>query len=282
MDDKQNKIIAELQRVANLLGGTSLPQREFRRHSDLSIKTIETTFGSWNRAIQAAGLTPIPARYLDGELLLSDDELLQEIIRVSQQLGKRPTESEMIALGHHTIKPFRKRWGTFGEAIRVAYDKYGVPLGISADASHMIKVEKAAFSTREIKPESKVLHKTYPQRKKTQYGEPINFRGLRHAPVNENGVIYVFGIVSQELGFLVESLRGPYPDCEGKRRVDAKRQRWEDVRIEFEFKSSNFRRHKHNPDDCDLIVCWIHDWDNCPLEVLELRSAIHDLPTDKF
>jgi hypothetical protein len=25
---------------------------------------------------------------------------------------------------------------------------------------------------------------------------------------------------------------------------------------------------------CDLIVCWNHNWENCPLEVLELKKAI--------
>ena len=30
--------------------------------------------------------------------------------------------------------------------------------------------------------------------------------------------------------------------------------RWRRVRIEFEFKSRNFREHGHDPDQCDLIV----------------------------
>ena len=27
------------------------------------------------------------------------------------------------------------------------------------------------------------------------YGEPLNFRGLQHAPLNEQGVVFFFGIV---------------------------------------------------------------------------------------
>ncbi len=115
-------------------------------------------------------------------------------------------------------------------------------------------------------------------RKKVQYGAPIDFRGLRHAPINEQGVVYIFGMVSRELGFLIESVRTAYPDCEGKRRVDEKRQLWEHVLIEFEYQSSNFRVHGHNPEGCDLIVCWINDWEDCPLEVLELSSQIKYLP----
>jgi hypothetical protein len=109
------------------------------------------------------------------------------------------------------------------------------------------------------------------------FGAPINFRGLRHAPVNEQGVVYLFGMVSSELGLIVEAVQAAYPDCEAKRCVDSKLNRWQRVRIEFEFYSSNFREHGHDPAGCDMIICWEHDWSECPLEVLELRSVIDQL-----
>jgi len=105
----------------------------------------------------------------------------------------------------------------------------------------------------------------------------MDFRGLRHAPINEQGVVYLFGMVSNELEFLVESVHTGFPDCEAKRCVDHARNRWQSVRIEFEFLSSNFREHGHPHDGCDLIVCWEHDWTDCPLEVVELRSRIKEL-----
>jgi hypothetical protein len=51
------------------------------------------------------------------------------------------------------------------------------------------------------------------------------------------------------------------------------------VRIEFEFESRNFRDHGHDVDGCDVIVCWRHNWTECPahLEVLELQSVIQTL-----
>jgi hypothetical protein len=30
---------------------------------------------------------------------------------------------------------------------------------------------------------------------------------------------------------------------------------WERIAIEFEYRSSNFERHGHDPERCDLIVC---------------------------
>ena len=109
------------------------------------------------------------------------------------------------------------------------------------------------------------------------FGAPINFRGLRHAPINEQGVVYLFGMVSSELGLIVGAVQAAYPDCEAKRCVDTRQNRWQRVRIEFEFYSSNFREHGHDPTACDMIVCWEHDWPTCPLEVVELRSVIDQL-----
>lgn len=101
-----------------------------------------------------------------------------------------------------------------------------------------------------------------------------NFRGLRHEPTSELGVIYLFGMLSEQLGMVVEALQGGFPDCEAKRCVDLSRDRWQRVRIEFEYLSRNLREHRHDPADCDLIVCWRHDWPECPWEVLELRSFV--------
>jgi hypothetical protein len=41
-----------------------------------------------------------------------------------------------------------------------------------------------------------------------------------------------------------------------------------------EFESRNFLRHGNDPKKCDVIVCWIHNWPECPLEVVELRKVV--------
>jgi hypothetical protein len=48
-------------------------------------------------------------------------------------------------------------------------------------------------------------------------------------------------------------------------------------------KARNFKRHGHDPRQCDLIVCWRHNWKNCPpnLQVLELSKVVEQLGTDR-
>jgi hypothetical protein len=46
------------------------------------------------------------------------------------------------------------------------------------------------------------------------------------------------------------------------------------VRIEFEYESRNFLLHQHSVMHCDVIVCWKHNWPECPRDVLELREGV--------
>lgn len=113
------------------------------------------------------------------------------------------------------------------------------------------------------------------------YGQPMDFRGLRHEPVNEQGVVLLFGMVAKELGYMVESVQSGFPDCEAKRQIAP--QRWQRVHLEFEFESRNYRDHGHPLTGCDVIVCWRHNWPACPpnLEILELSSLLKSLHTSE-
>jgi hypothetical protein len=99
---------------------------------------------------------------------------------------------------------------------------------------------------------------------------PVHGAPLRYAPVNEQGVVAIFAAIAKpRLGMTIDLIRTGYPDCE----VLLRGQR---VRIEFEYRSRNFRPHlREDPlvSRCDAIVCWIHDWPGIPdeLDVIELR-----------
>jgi hypothetical protein len=77
------------------------------------------------------------------------------------------------------------------------------------------------------------------------------------------------------LGFLILKIQTEFPDCEALRVAGKDRNR--PVKIEFELESRNFLRHMHDPNGCDIIVCWEHNWPECPLEVIELKKEIEKL-----
>jgi len=105
-------------------------------------------------------------------------------------------------------------------------------------------------------------------------GEVINFRGLVYAPINEQGVIFLFSKVSKDLNIEIEEIKTGFPDAIGRVKTSRGYAR---RTIEFEYKSSHY---DHLPEKCDIIVCWEHDWTECPkeIEVISLKDAIKELP----
>jgi len=108
-------------------------------------------------------------------------------------------------------------------------------------------------------------------------GQRVDLPGLTYAPINEQGVVFLFGMICHDIHIIVEHIQTGYPDAEA---IDYRHDQTRGVRrkIEFEFRSSGFKK-KHDPAQCDIIVCWEHDWKDCPMriEVIELKSRIPEL-----
>jgi HNH endonuclease len=120
-----------------------------------------------------------------------------------------------------------------------------------------------------------VPRRVYPDR--PLLGAPMDLPGFLFEPTNEMGVVLLFGMLFWRMGFMIESAQIGYPDCRAKLEVEPGR--WQDVGIEFELYSRHFLAHRHDPRRADFIVCWIHDWKNCPpnLQVIELREVVRRL-----
>jgi HNH endonuclease len=104
-------------------------------------------------------------------------------------------------------------------------------------------------------------------------GAPMPLPAMAYEPVNEMGVMVLFSMMAHQLGFVIESVQSAFPDCEAK--IEVEPGRWQHFRIEFEYESRGFKQHGHDPNQCDLIVCWRHNWKNCPpIQVLELSKLV--------
>ena len=87
----------------------------------------------------------------------------------------------------------------------------------------------------------------------------------------------LFGALAERMGFAVERVQTKFPDCEALREVAPGK--WQRVWIEFELHSRNFVEHQHERKGCDIIVCWEHNWPECPehIEVIELSKVVCSL-----
>jgi hypothetical protein len=261
---------------ASLSGPISLA--DFERLTGISEYHIYRHFpdGGWSEVKRLAGLE----RHPKDNQSLSDEELICEFHRVVEELGDVPTWAVFDARADVSADVVRRRFGglqgmlkRYGEWLKTNHPDSGLIEKLNVRSRHELPVPPPSLEGA-TKPAGSV---SWGKLDGPEFGKPIDFRGLRHAPINEQGVVFLFGIVAYELGFIVEAVHAGYPDCEAKRRLDADGERWLKVRIEFEFRSRNFVAHGHDPAACDVIVCWEHDWPDCPLEVVELRRVIDEL-----
>lgn len=109
-------------------------------------------------------------------------------------------------------------------------------------------------------------------------GNNLDFRAMLYTPINEQGVVVLFALICKDLDFKIETIQTGFPDCTAHRKIGPdKNQR---VRIEFELNSRNFLDHGHNPKECDIIVCWKHDWKDYPkgdVEIISLYDEIQEI-----
>jgi hypothetical protein len=275
MNELTREAIIDAARQAAEKAGPAISRSEFQRIAGIGQYHIYRLFpeGGWSEVKQLAGLD----RHPKDNTNLTDEALIEEFHRVASLLGKIPTWA--IFAHHATVSGGGVARGVGGVGLTryrdwlEAYHADSPFLAqLQTKSRHEIPVPPTPVETLSLQPTSSWEKIAGPV-----YGAPINFRGLRHAPVNEQGVVFLFGMVAYELGFIVEAVHAAFPDCEAKRCIDPKNQRWQRVRIEFEYQSRTFRDHGHDPNGCDLVVCWEHNWPECPIEVLELRKVIDEL-----
>ena len=241
--DKES-IIKHLQDVAEKLGKKTLSVRELKKYGEVSSATIHRKFGGFSKALIEAGLKP--SRIYKR----NQKEMVKELAALMHQLCREPTKNEINELLTYNARHYEIEFGD----LKTAFDRAEIAIDTPTDE---IKI-------------------TVPTKKDSRkYGKLINFRGMQHAPVNELGVVFLFGMLANEMNFRVESVQAGFPDCDAKQKL--KDGTFERVSIEFEFKSNNFKTHGHDVNKCDLIICWIHDWEDCPLSVIELSTLIKDL-----
>ncbi len=125
---EQQRIVDEIRRVADTLGTATLSQNQFDEYHELGgVSTAGYQFGSWNDAVVAAGLDPLPSGGTGPTPRYSDAELLEEIIRVHKLIAAPPSERKLAAVGRYSLKPYKDRWGTITKARAAAYDRFGFP-----------------------------------------------------------------------------------------------------------------------------------------------------------
>lgn len=245
--------------------------RELRRMAGVNETELYRKLGNLKKALAAAGLKASGSGFYS-----ANSELLLDWAAVVRKLGKMPTTAAYDREGHFSAQPFFDHFGSW-KGVPAVFRKLASAEKIEKQWQDVLKI----IQTQEDR--LRVLGKGRGRRKcpllmdRPVYGEPMLLPGMAHAPVNETGVMFAFGVMAQRLGFVVKRWQVEFPDCQAAREM-AKGQ-WQDVNVELEMYSRNFLAHGHDPKKCDVLVCWIHNWPECPetIEVVELSKEVEKI-----
>ncbi len=252
-------LITALQAMAARDDGKHVSRARFCRESGAGTHRIVSLFGTYSKFLLAAGLAPYSRNRKR-----SEDELFGAMRDAWNDEGGPVSQTTYDRMKVHRYPCYQRRWKTWSGVLTafLAWIEANDP-----GFAHLQTLREIEERQRQAAPVRR--------QKGRLYGEALDLAHFRHAPTHEQGVVLLFGMLAERLGFIIERAGPGFPDCDAKRRVPGSG--WQGVRIEFEMESVNFRVHGHDAGACDLIVCWEHNWRDCPLEVLELKSCIDTL-----
>jgi hypothetical protein len=248
------------------------PSRRDLRRLRISEAALYKHFGGLKGALEKAGLRPSGSGFRQQE-----SAVLLDWARVARKLGKIPTVTEYESRGRFSDMPFHTRYGNW-TSVPDAFLRFARKEKIQGkweDVLGMIGEGARKNSGSKVRCSHQRTRKQDIFQDRPLYGPLMNLPEMVHEPLNELGVVFAFGLVARQLGFSVLRFQSAFPDCEALREVV--RGQLQRMKLEFEYESRNFLRHGHRLDGCDAIVCWKHNWKECPLEVIELSKVFHRL-----
>lgn len=249
-------------------------QRDLRDRAGIRDDHTLRLFGNYAALFRAAGFrAQVRGKVTDQ---ISSADILQDFQKIIASIGHFPTVAEYLKQrGGYSYNLIMKHFGAWWRVRLALENRSGHdsnwPANPRAINTSFADSLPATLSGSDLAPRLAGLSIYTPQDDRPVCGRVLNHRAMLHQPTNEQGVVLLFGMMAEEMGFIIENVRTAYPDCEGKRRVgpDA----WQRVRIEFEYLSSRFNHPKRG---CDLIICWRNDHPVKGIEIIALEQVIKD------
>jgi hypothetical protein len=112
MPVSNDELLADLRRIALSTGKNTVGEIEYKTSGKYNERTVSRRFGSWNKALLAAGLS------ISNEVNISDVRLFENLLNLWQHYGRQPRRAEL-AKPPSTISqgPYKRRFHSWVEAL---------------------------------------------------------------------------------------------------------------------------------------------------------------------
>ena len=111
------ELLLDLKKVVKSLDLTTVPQKKYGELGVYDYSTLIRRFGSWNKALVAAGLS------VSNEINIPDQRLFENLLVLWQHYGRQPRRSEL-AKEPSTISqtPYNRRFGSWTASLKAFID----------------------------------------------------------------------------------------------------------------------------------------------------------------
>ncbi|MDH5648197.1 MAG: HNH endonuclease [Gammaproteobacteria bacterium] len=109
----EDEILEDLRRVSDELGSEKITQRIYAEKGKFDVSTASRKFGSWNKALEAAGLKA------SNVINVTDEELFTNILELWEHLGRQPRRSDLTnPLSKYSQSPYNRRFNNWTNALQ--------------------------------------------------------------------------------------------------------------------------------------------------------------------
>lgn len=117
--DKQiprEDLLEDVERIAEDLGEQPT-YLDVKRRGKYGERTYIRRFGSWSAALEEAGFDP-----MKNQNYVPDEQLLDDLNRLADELGRRPTSEDVVEHGNHSLATYQRHFGSWSAAVEAAFE----------------------------------------------------------------------------------------------------------------------------------------------------------------
>lgn len=148
-NNPKEDLIADIQRVANEVGQDKITSAIYAEKGKYGVNTMLRRFGSWNKALKAAGLA------LNNRLNIPNEELFENLANIWQILGRQPVGKDIskTSISSFSLGTYEKRFGSWNNALLSFIQYVENPdsnIEMREDTSKVFKASQTARTSRKI------------------------------------------------------------------------------------------------------------------------------------
>ncbi len=148
-DIPEDELIKDILKVKNILNVDAVTIHKYNEFGKYSAGTMIQRFGTWNKALEKAGLT------INNQFYISNEELFKNLEEVWTKLGRQPQRREMRKpLSMFSESPYRSHFGSWRKALEKFVEYINTTDEESESEDIIEKNQEVDISTEDI------IHKT--------------------------------------------------------------------------------------------------------------------------